>query len=76
MRGAVNDNYTSRPVAIEELTGVRSRPGHVWRLLGALGFSCQQRRALARDESASRQWQRVQWRVIKEPRAGPPACAS
>jgi transposase len=56
---------------IEELTGVRYHPGHVWRLLGALGFSCQrpQRRALERDERAIRQWKRGPWLTIKKKRA-------
>jgi transposase len=58
-------------VLIEELTGVRYHPGHVWRLLGALGFSCQrpERRAVERDEPAIRQWQRVRWPGIKKKRA-------
>lgn len=39
---------------IEERTGQRYHPGHVWRLLRGLGFSCQQptRRAIERDEQA------------------------
>ena len=43
---------------IEKLTGVRYHPGHVWKLLGTLGFSCQrpERRALERDEKAIRLW--------------------
>lgn len=57
---------------IEELTGVRYHPGHVWRLLGAMGFSCQrpERRAVERDEPAIRQWKRVQWPAIKKKRSG------
>ena len=53
---------------IEKLTGVRYHPGHVWRLLGASGFSCQrpERRALERDEKAIRHWQRVQWPALKK----------
>jgi transposase len=53
---------------IEDLTGVRYHPGHVWRLLGASGFSCQrpERRALERDEKAIRKWQRVEWPAIKK----------
>ena len=55
---------------IEELTGVRYHPGHVWRLLGASGFSCQrpERRALERDEQAIRRWQRVTWPALKKRR--------
>jgi transposase len=53
---------------IEHLTGVRYHPGHVWRVLGSLGFSCQrpERRAVERDEKAIRQWKRVQWPEIKK----------
>ena len=53
---------------IEQVTGVRYHPGHVWRLLGALGFSCQrpERRAVEPDEPAIRHWKRVQWPAIKK----------
>lgn len=55
---------------IEELTGVRYHPGHVWRLLGSMGFSCQrpERRAIERDKKAIRRWKRVQWPEIKKKR--------
>lgn len=53
---------------IEELTGVGYHPGHVWRLLGSSGFSCQrpERRAVERDEKAIRRWQRTQWPALKK----------
>lgn len=53
---------------IEDLTGVRYHPGHVWRLLGASGFSCQrpERRAMERDEKAIRHWQRKTWPALKK----------
>jgi transposase len=53
---------------IEDLTGVQYHPGHVWRLLGASGFSCQrpERRAVERDEKAIRRWQRVAWPALKK----------
>ncbi len=56
---------------ILQLTGVQYHPGHVWRVMGALGFSCQrpERRALERDEPAIRQWKRVHWPAIKKKRA-------
>ena len=55
-------------VLIEELTGVRYHPGHVWRLLDASGFSCQrpERRAVERNERAIRYWKRVEWPAIKK----------
>jgi transposase len=57
---------------IETLTGVRYHPGHVWRILGDLGFSCQrpERRAIERDEAAIRQWKRVKWPALKKKRNG------
>jgi transposase len=53
---------------IASLTGVQYHPGHVWRLLGASGFSCQrpERRAVERDEKAIRRWQRVAWPALKK----------
>lgn len=53
---------------IEDLTGVRYHPGHVWRLLGASGFSCQrpERRAIEGDPKAIRKWRRVGWPAIKK----------
>ena len=53
---------------IENLTGVEYHPGHVWRWLGASGFSCQrpERRAVERDERAIRRWKRVVWPALKK----------
>ncbi len=53
---------------IKDLTGVSYHPGHVWRLLGASGFSCQrpERRAVERNEKAIRKWQRVEWPALKK----------
>ena len=55
---------------IKDLTGVSYHPGHVWRLLGASGFSCQrpERRAVERDDKAIRKWQRVEWPALKKRR--------
>jgi transposase len=69
-QGYKTDLWTLPRVAalIEDLTGVRYHPGHVWRLMGASGFSCQrpERRAVERDEKAIRRWQRVEWPVLKK----------
>lgn len=57
---------------IEQRTGQRYHPGHVWRLLRGLGFSCQQptRRAIERDEVAIAHWKKVGWpRLKKKPGA-------
>lgn len=53
---------------IKDLTGVTYHPGHVWRLLGASGFSCQrpERRAVERDEPAIRRWKRATWPTLKK----------
>ena len=53
---------------IKELTGVAYHPGHVWRLLGASGFSCQrpERRAIERDEQAIARWKREAWPALKK----------
>jgi transposase len=58
-------------VLIEKLTGVRYHPGHVWKLLGSSGFSCQrpERRALERDELAIGHWKQVRWPAIKKKHA-------
>lgn len=57
---------------IENLTGFRYHPGHVWRILRDSGFSCQrpERRAIERDEKAIRQWKRVEWPALKKRRSG------
>jgi transposase len=53
---------------IEDLTDVAYHPGHVWRLLGASGFSCQrpERRAVERDEKEIRRWLRTDWPALKK----------
>jgi transposase len=57
---------------IKELTGVVYHPGHVWRLLGASGFSCQrpERRAIERNDRAIRRWKQTVWPALKKRRAG------
>jgi transposase len=69
-RGYKTNLWTLPRVAalIKELTGVQYHPGHVWRLLGDNGFSCQrpERRAIERDESKIRRWKRVEWPAIKK----------
>ena len=68
--GYKTDLWTLPRVAslIEDLTGVAYHPGHVWRLLGASGWSCQrpERRAVERDEPAIRRWKRVTWPALKK----------
>jgi transposase len=52
---------------IEQLTGVRFHPGHVWRLLRRLDWSPQRpaRRARERDEAEIARWRAEEWPRIK-----------
>ena len=53
---------------IEQLTGVRHHPGHVWRILRRLGWSLQRpaRRARERDDAAIAQWKTRRWTQLKK----------
>lgn len=53
---------------IERHTGVCFSEVHVWRLLGALGFSSQkpERRAIERNEAAVQVWKRKTWPALKK----------
>jgi len=53
---------------IERECGIRYHPGHVWKILRQLGWSCQRPagRALERNEEAIRHWKKVTWRDIKK----------
>ena len=52
---------------IHRICGVRYHPGHVWRVLRKLGWSCQKpaTRAKERDEEAIRRWRQERWPGIK-----------
>ncbi len=47
---------------------VRYHPGHVWKVLTQLGWSCQkpERRALPRDDVAIAHWKRYVWPQVKK----------
>ena len=53
---------------IERQTGQKYHPGHVWRILRSLGWSCQRPigRATQRDEPAIQRWKQVRWPEIKK----------
>jgi len=53
---------------IATLTGITYHPGHVWRLMGQLGWSPQrpQRLAKERDDDAVATWVRDRWPVVKK----------
>ena len=62
--------WTSARVAqlIERECGVAYHPGHAWRILRQLGWSCQRPtgRALERDEDKIRQWKQKRWPELKK----------
>ncbi len=53
---------------IERQTGLKYHPGHVWKILRSLGWSCQRPvgRATQRNEPAIRGWKRVRWPELKK----------
>jgi transposase len=55
---------------IQHEFGVRYHPAHVWKVLTALGWSCQkpERRAVERDEPAIARWTQAEWPRIKKRR--------
>lgn len=79
--GHGSDLWTLERVAvvIEQVSGVRHHPGHVWRLLKERGWSWQKpaRRAVERDEEAIAKWVREEWPKIKGgPERGEPGSSS
>jgi transposase len=62
--------WTTERVAhlIEEECGVKYHPGHVWRILKKLGWSCRRPAggALEQDERAIAQWKKVRWAQAKK----------
>jgi transposase len=53
---------------IQERTGIKYHPGHVWKLLRQLGWTPQRPvgRALERNEAAITEWKTKQWPAIKK----------
>src|SRR5208337_4778307 len=68
--GYSTEMWTTRRVAeqIRRHWGLAYHPGHVWKILIALGWSCQkpERRAIQRDPKKIRQWKRRGWPRIKK----------
>jgi transposase len=68
--GFLNDLWTLPRVAelIRRQSGVRLHPGHVWRVLGRMGWSPQRpaRRAAQRDEEAIARWRKHTWPALKK----------
>lgn len=67
--GFSTDLWTLARVAevIERATGVTYHPGHVWKVLRAMGWSLQKpaRRAAERDEEAIATWVKERWPEVK-----------
>ncbi len=77
-RGALRAGYRTDLWTLPRMTelihhqfGVRYHPAHVWKVLTALGWSCQkpERRAVERDEVAIARWKRNEWPRIKKRRS-------
>lgn len=68
--GYNTDLWTLQRIAqiIERQFGVQYHPGHVWKLLIGLGWSCQkpERRARQRNEKEIAHWKRYKWSHIKK----------
>jgi transposase len=57
---------------IATLTGVSYHPGHVWRIMGQLGWSPQRpaRRALERNDDAVDEWVATRWTQVRKTPVG------
>ena len=53
---------------IERECGIRYHPGHVWKILRQMGWSCQRPvgRALERNEPSIRRWKKQRWPELKK----------
>lgn len=79
--GFATDLWTLPRIAtvIERLTGVTYHPGHVWRVLRALGWTLQLPATQARERNAAaiRHWVSHRWPAVKKtPDAGRPGFSS
>lgn len=79
--GFPNDLWTLKRIArvIWKEFEVEYHPGHVWKLLRSLGWSCQvpERRPIQRDEHAIEDWMKNKWPHIKKSRkTWCPSCIS
>jgi transposase len=76
--GYETDLWTLKRIArvIRREFGVTFHIGHIWKVLGQLGWSCQrpQRKARERNEEAIRGWVRHRWPRIKKRPATPDPC--
>jgi len=72
--GYRNDLWTLKRIAdvIHRRFRVKYHVGHVWKVLGRLGWSCQRPvgRARERNEEGIRRWLRYRWPLIKKSLSG------
>ena len=77
-QGYETNLWTLKRIArvVKRQFGVCYHPGHVWKLLGRLGWSCQrpERRARERNETTIRRWLKYRWPRIKKKRATREPC--
>lgn len=75
LKGPEHYGYTTQLWTLERIADVIKKvchvqyhPGHVWRVLGNLGWSCQRpvRQAKERNEVAVRNWVKFKWLHIKK----------
>lgn len=78
LKGALVAGYSTELWTLERIARLIQRrfrvtyhPAHVWKLMAALGWSCQkpERRALQRDEGEILRWKRYHWPNIKKRQA-------
>jgi transposase len=77
VRGPIRHGYGTQLWTLERVSevierhlGVSYHPGHVWRVLVGLGWSCQkpESRGRERDEKAIARWRKMDWPRIKKSR--------
>lgn len=80
LKGPKAQGYTTDLWTLQRLTALIKKlartsyhPGHVWKIVVSLGFSCQkpQKRAKERDEQAIKNWLHKTWPRIKRGRPNP-----
>ena len=83
VKGPLSEGYTTDLWTLPRIAtligkhfGTRYHPGHVWRVMRGLGWTCQkpERRALQRDEHAIARWKTHAWpRIKKSPKTWGPS---
>jgi transposase len=77
LQGPIRHGYDTQLWTLERVSeviqrhlGVSYHPGHVWRILLNLGWSCQkpESRGRERDEAAIEGWRKIDWPRIKKSR--------